>query len=215
MTNRRRLFMRTTSFALVASALASCGGGADEAAASAAEGVIQSTAVATSVDTFEVAVDPSALSTTPLSREMFVEDACRFASAQEIAAFFAFHDGPVSVEGDDGLYAGTECAYAMQGPDVFLEIQFSQLHTSGTEEVNLGGVDGVLRDVSTSTLENRARVQIPFGIAGSPVEAAVVQFHIRGVPPADEGAMRVAVEALAANLIERLGSEGRGVKSAG
>lgn len=114
------------------------------------------------------------------------------------------------MEGDSGTYAGTECAYAMQGLDVFLEVQFSQMHPSSTEEVELGGVAGVLRNVSASTLENRARVQIPFAIVGSPVEALVVQFHVRGVPPADEETLLVAIDALGTNLIERLGSEAFG-----
>jgi hypothetical protein len=186
-------------------AFAAFHGSADAAVASLAPAVPTPTPTPVRADTFDVAVDPSALSRAPLDRQAFVEDVCSFATAGEIGSFFAFHDGAVSVEGDDGMYAGSECAYAMEGLDVYMEIHFSQLRSSSTEELRLGGVDGVRRDVSASTLENRARVQIPFGIPGSPVEALVVQFHVRGVPPADEEALSGAIDALATNLIERLG----------
>lgn len=189
--------------------LAACGGAADDAEARTDEPAAES-APAMAADTFQVTVDPSALPSTPLEREAFVEDVCTFASAEEIASFFTFHDGGVTVEGDDGLLAGTECAYAMEGLDVFLEVQFGELHASSTDEIELGGVAGVRRDARGSTLENRARVQIPFRIEGSPVRVVVIQFHVRGVPPADEETLRVAIDALGANLIERLGVEAFG-----
>lgn len=159
---------------------------------------------AQAVEQFEVTVDPSALPSAPLDRQAFVDDACRFANAEQIASFFTFHDGPVTVEGGDGFYAGTECSYAMQDPEVFLEVHFAQVLASSTEEVEIAGLVGVLRDVSGSTLENRARVQIPFRIEGSAAEVATIQFHVRGVPPADEETLREAIDALGTNLIERL-----------
>lgn len=207
---RSRRILVAAGWTLMITTLAACGGGTDDATAGTPERQSPPSAGAPAADTFEVTVDPFALSAAPLGREAFIADACTFATADEIAAFFAFHDGAVAVEGDDGVYAGTECAYAMEGLDVFLEVQFSQMFASSTEEVALGGVSGVLRNVDASTLENRARVQIPFAIAGSPVEAVVVQFHVRGVPPADEDALRVAIDALATNLIERLGVEAFG-----
>jgi hypothetical protein len=159
---------------------------------------------------FDVSVDPAALPTNPLDRDALVDDACSFATAEQVAAFFAFHDGPATAETGNGIYAGTDCAYALQDPEVFMEVQFGQSRTSSTEEIELAGMEGVLRNVSGSTLENRARVQIPFRIEGSPVDVAVIQFHVRGVPPADEEALRVAIDALGANLIERLGLAGDG-----
>lgn len=203
--------LRTTwasSFAVACLVLAgvACGGagaGTEESGESAGEPPVAPAAQGN--EQFDVTVDASALSTEPLEREAFVDDACRFASAEQMAAFFAFHGGTVTADGDDGLYAGTECAYALEDPEVFAEVQFSQMRASGTEEVELAGMTGVRRNASGSTLENRARVQIPFRIEGSPVEAVVVQFHVRGVPPADEDQLRAAIDALGANLIERLG----------
>lgn len=187
--------------------LAVCGGAADDAEARTDEAAAEPASTAMAVDTFRVTVDPAALPSTRLEREAFVEDACSFATADEIAVFFTFHDGAVSAEGDDGVYAGTECAYSMEGMDVFLEIQFGELRSQSTEEIELGGMAGVHRNASGSSLENRARVQIPFRIEGSPVRVVVIQFHVRGVPPADEGTLRAAIDALGANLIERLGPE--------
>lgn len=185
---------------------AACGGaGTDEIDAEPAAEPTAAASAAQGVEQFDVTIDASALPTEPLDRQAFIDDACRFASAEQVGSFFAFHVGPVSVEGDDGMYAGTECSYAMQGPDVFVEVQFSQALASSTEEVELAGLAGVLRNVSASTLENRARVQIPFRIEGSPVAVATIQFHVRGVPAADEETLGEAIDALGANLIERLG----------
>lgn len=190
-------------------------GGADAGAPGAERGAPADTAdaaaggAAVQVATFDVSVDPSALPTTPLDREALVDDACLFATAEQVAAFFDFHDSPATAETDNGIYAGADCAYTMQGlPDTLMEVQFSQSRPSSTEEVELAGMGGVLRNVSGSTLENRARVQIPFAVEGSAVEVAVIQFHVRGVAPADEEALRRAIDALGANLIERLGLAG-------
>jgi len=189
-----------------------CGGGAAGEDGAPAVPASDSAAAGSSgqAAAFDVSVDPAALPTSPLNRDALVADACLAATAEQVAAFFAFHDGPATAETGNGIYAGTDCAYAMQDPEVFMEVQFSQSHPSSTEEIELAGMEGVLRNVSGSTLENRARVQIPFRIEGSPVEVVVIQFHVRGVPPADEDALRVAIDALGANLIERLGLAGDG-----
>ncbi|MEQ9568733.1 MAG: hypothetical protein RLN75_00970, partial [Longimicrobiales bacterium] len=132
---RSRWPLAAAGGALMISTLA-CGDGADDAAARTPAEDAAPAANGVRADTFEVAVDPSALSTAPLEREAFIADACSFATADEIAAFFAFDDGPVAVEGDDGVYAGTECSYTMQGQRLAmaLEVQFSQRYASSTED---------------------------------------------------------------------------------
>jgi len=205
-------FLRTCKAGVIAVAysmvLAQLGCGGADAGASGDDGPTTDAPAASptvQAAAFDARVDPSALPTTPLDREALVDDACSFATAEQVAAFFAFHDGPVTAETDNGIFVGTDCAYQLQDPETVMEVLFSQSRSSSTEEIELAGLTGVLRNVSGSTLENRARVQIPFPVDGSAVEVVVIQFHVRGAAPADEEALRVAIDALGANLIERLG----------
>lgn len=151
-------------------------------------------------------LDRSALPEGRLTMEAFVEDACAFATAEQVSAFLGLDLTPATAESEPGMLYGSECHYGLGEEEVMVDIRFNQLASGRrTEEIGLAGAAGVLRTVTPSTLENSARIQIPMTLERTAANALeiVIRSRYRGLE-ADRESLTAAVDALATNLIDRL-----------